>query len=150
MFIKRKDFNFQLVYSDGSRKEVYPSDEEVQILPQKAEKEGKETVGFVFIKGSLADYPKAETIVQVVDVIDADRQEVKDVDFRLEAEDTLLTQTIEIGKEDGKWKSGRRSSVWYVCRQRDPECGTEKFSSGKANELWKHNQKVQEKEQVRK
>lgn len=97
---KTEDFNFQLVYSDGSRKEVYPSDEEVQILPQKAEKEGKETVGFVFIKGSLADYPKAETIVQVVDVIDADRQEVKDVDFRLEAEDTLLTQTIEIGKED--------------------------------------------------
>ena len=27
-------------------------------------------------------------------------QEVKDVDFRLEAEDTLLTETIEIGKED--------------------------------------------------
>ena len=50
---KTEDFNFQLVYSDGSRKEVYPSDEEVQILPQKAEKEGKETVGFVFTKEVL-------------------------------------------------------------------------------------------------
>ena len=96
---KTEDFNFQLVYSDGSRKEVYPSDEEVQILPQKAEKEGKETVGFVFTKGSLADYPKAETIVQVVDVIDADRQEVKDVDFRLEDEDDGDTRQLRLEKK---------------------------------------------------
>lgn len=98
---KTEDFKFRLVYSDGSAKEVYPSDEEVQILPEKAEKEGKETVAFVFhATGSLADYPKAETMVQVVDVTDTDKQEMKDIDFRLETEDTLLTQTIEIGKED--------------------------------------------------
>lgn len=97
---KTEDFKFRLVYNDGSKKEVYPSDEEVQILPEKAEKEGKETVGFVFTKGSFADYPKAETIVQVVDITDTDKQEVKDIDFRLETEDILLTQTIEIGKED--------------------------------------------------
>ena len=94
------DFTFKLVYDDGSEKEVAVTDKEVEIDPDTASPVGEQQVGFTFKSGECFKFGSAETTVKVVDAPDADKSQPEDVEVNLDVEDTLITHTIRIAKED--------------------------------------------------
>lgn len=94
------DFTFKLVYDDGSEKEVAVTDKEVEIDPDTASPVGEQQVGFTFKSGECSKFGSVETTVKVVDAPDADKSQPEDVEVNLDVEDTLITHTIRIAKED--------------------------------------------------
>lgn len=94
------DFTYKIIYSDGSGEEVNVSDSQVRIGPDTATPVGEQTVRFKFSSGPCAAFGIVHASVNVIDVPDVDTKQPEDVEVNLEVEDTLMTHTIRIAKED--------------------------------------------------
>ena len=98
------DFDYKIIYSNGSGKEINVTDSEVTIEPDTAAPLGKQDISFTFQSGECAPFGRTGTTVNVVDVPELDNKDPKDVEVNMDITDNLITHSIRISKEDGNGK----------------------------------------------